>query len=122
MAKVKNTTEALKQVALLIERQSELAAGIRDLGSPDLEPLARWLEDSARLAEQVAEKVPDLEPLARRLEDSARPTGQVAENVRPLEDAETLAIRRVRSGQVTGSTSIEDFADEYGLTEADLTR
>lgn len=98
MAKVNNKTEALKQTDLLIERQSELAAGIRELGSPDLEPLARSLEDAAREA------------------------GEAAKKVRPLEDAETMAIRRVRNGQVTGSTSIEDFADEYDLTESDLTR
>lgn len=98
MAKVKNTTEALEQADLLIERQSELAAGIRELGSPDLEPLARSLEESAREA------------------------GQAAKKVRPLENAEAAAIRRVRSGQVTGSTSIETFADEYDLTDADLKR
>ena len=37
-----------------------------------------------------------------------------------LEDAETLAVSMVRNGQVTGSTSIQDYMDENGLTEADL--
>lgn len=33
----------------------------------------------------------------------------------PLEDAEELAIRRIRNGQGRGATSIEEFAREYGV-------
>lgn len=38
----------------------------------------------------------------------------------PLEDAEILALRRVRNGQVSGSTTIEEFVDEQGITPDDL--
>ena len=97
VAKVKNTSEVLDETDHLIERQTELAAGIRALGTPDLEPLARSLEEGARKATEAA--------------DTIRPV---------LEDAESLAVSRVRSGQVTGSTSIQEYLDENDLTEADL--
>ena len=97
VAKVKNTSEVLDETDHLIERQTELAAGIRALGTPNLEPLAKSLEEGARKATEAASTI--------------RPA---------LEDAETLAVSRVRNGQVTGSTSIQDYMDENGLTEADL--
>jgi hypothetical protein len=51
--------------------------------------------------------------LARKPADTNRP-GDL------FEDAETVAIRRVLNGQITGSTSIADFVSEFGLEEPDF--
>ena len=99
MARVKDMKDVLTDASVLTEEQSALAAGIRQLGNPEFDELARTLESNAEQVEKA------LNCLQRR--DLA--------NTETVEVVDLIAITRVRRGERTGFTSMEDFAKEFGV-------
>ena len=53
MARVKDTKDVLTDASVLTEEQSALAAGIRQLGNPEFDELARTLESNAEQVEKA---------------------------------------------------------------------
>lgn len=60
--------------------------------------------------------------MSERVEDSEQDGSGTDASIplHELEDAETLAIRRHQTGQINGSTTMEEFVREMGLSEDEI--
>lgn len=99
MARVKSVTEALTETEGLAEAQAELAAGIRELAHPELRELLASLEESVAGVERLLSDIQE-----RMIVSKAE-----------MEEVDVIALNRIRDGAMTGETSIEDFAAEFGV-------
>ena len=101
VTKVKSDTDAVTEIKEIADEQAALAAGIRELGNPDLDELARALESNVQ-----------------RVEESLTGLSAKGYKVDTKPGIDEVAVDRVRKGQLTGGTSIEKFAASFGVDPA----
>lgn len=99
--RVNTVKDALTETQEVSETESAIAAGIRELGNPELDELAAALETNAKRSAMVLSKI-----------------ASKGYNTSPIEEIDRIAVNRVRNGERTGSTSIEEFAEEFGVDPA----
>lgn len=99
VTRVKSVTEALTETEGLAEEQAELAAGIRELGNPELSELVASLEESVARVERLLSAIQERKVVSKT----------------EMEEVDVIALKRIRDGAMTGETSIEDFATEFGV-------
>ena len=99
MPQVVDIQDALVGTEELTERQAALAAGIRHLGNPEYDELAQTLEENVRTVNQRLRELTANGTLKREV----------------MDQVDVEAIHRVHEGRVSGGTSVEAFATEFGI-------